>query len=141
MESLTIGQLARQAGVNVQTLRYYERRGLVTPTSRRESGYRQFSLDDVRRIHFIKSAQLLGFRLNEIAELLELRTDGGEGCDDVRQRAAAKLEEIVTRMEDLQRMQQALQALVATCDARAASDPCPILAALDEEDNPCPPSN
>ena len=124
-EPLTIGQLAIRAGVNVQTVRYYERRGLVTPVARRESGYRQFSPQDVRLLRFIKRAQSLGFSLDEIAELLGLRADGSDGCDDVRLRTEEKMEEIAGRIRDLRRMQRTLKALVVTCVERGASDRCP----------------
>lgn len=137
MEKFTIGQLARHADVNVQTVRYYERRGLVLPASRRDSGYREFGVQDVRRLRFIKRAQGLGFSLDEIAELLELRADGSEGCADVRDRTAAKMAEITLRIDDLRRMHQTLGDLVVTCDERGASDDCPILAALDKEDDSC----
>lgn len=133
-ETLTIGQLASRAGVNVQTVRYYERRGLVTPVARRKSGYRQFALEDVRLLRFIKRVQGLGFSLDEITELLELRAVGGDGCDDVRLRTEEKIDEIKSRIDALRRMQRTLKALVVTCAERGSSDQCPILAALDEDD-------
>lgn len=134
MQTLTIGKLAAAAGVNVQTVRYYERRGLIIPSGRRRSGYREFTGQDVRRIRFIKRAQELGFKLDEIAELLELRADGTDGCDDVRHRAEDKIDEVAARIDDLQRLRRTLDALVATCRRRGASDPCPILAALDTQE-------
>ena len=83
METLTIGQLARQAEVNVETLRYYERRGLIPEPPRKESGYRQYPPDDLARIRFIKHAKELGFTLKEILDLLTLRVDPETSCDDV----------------------------------------------------------
>jgi MerR family mercuric resistance operon transcriptional regulator len=83
MEILTIGQLAKQAGVNIETIRYYERQGLLPEPPRRASGYRQYSAEFVKRIQFIKRAQTLGFSLKEIAELLDLRIESDTACDQV----------------------------------------------------------
>jgi DNA-binding transcriptional MerR regulator len=90
MKYLTIGQLAKQAEVNIDTIRYYERRGLLSPQSRRESGYRQYLNDAVVRIRFIKHAKELGFSLDEIAELLSLRIDRAARCGDIKKKSPAK---------------------------------------------------
>ena len=94
MATLTISKLAKAAGVEVSTIRYYERRGLVTPAARRSSGYREYGSDAVRKVRFIRHAQALGFSLEDIAELLALRIDAGGSCADVRQRSQRKLVDI-----------------------------------------------
>jgi MerR family mercuric resistance operon transcriptional regulator len=110
MRSITIGQLARKGRVNVETIRYYERRGLIPEPPRRESGYRQYSQDAVARIHFIKRAKELGFSLKEISELLFLRVDPYTTCGDVKKRAEVKIADIEEKIRDLQRMKEALNA-------------------------------
>ncbi len=131
METLTIGQLAEKARVNVETVRYYERRGLIAQPPRRVSGYRQYSWDAVERIYFIKRAQELGFSLKEISELLTLRVDSDTTCDDVRDRAEVKITEIEEKIRDLQEMKKALTKLVAACSGRGPTGECPILEALE----------
>src|SRR5207247_5454513 len=94
MKPLTIGQVARRVGVGVETVRFYERQGLLEEPARRASGYRQYSEQVVKRIHFIKRAQKLGFSLKEIAELLLLRVDGQTSCEEVKGRTEAKIAEV-----------------------------------------------
>ncbi len=134
MEVLTIGQLARRAGVNVETLRYYERRDLLPDPPRTSSGYRQYTPDAVRRIGFIKRAQQLGFTLHEIGELLALRVDPDANCDAVEERAEHAIERIDAKVAELARMRSALGELVTACHARCPTDDCPILDALEPED-------
>src|SRR5437867_898580 len=112
MSGFSISQVARQAGVGVETIRFYERKGLIKEAPRRESGYRQFSLDAVKRIRFIKRAQELGFSLSEIADLLSLRAVPYSSCKDVKRRAEAKLADIERKLQDLQRMKNTLLQLV-----------------------------
>ncbi len=131
METVTIGQLARKAQVHVETVRYYERRGLLPQPLRRWSGYRQYSQDDVIRLRFIKRAQRLGFSLKEIAELLSLRVDPDTSCHDVKQRAEAKLADIEAKILALEQMKKALKKLAASCRGRTATSVCPILEALE----------
>lgn len=131
METLTIGQLAKNAGVNIETIRYYERRGLIPEPPRRESGYRQYGPDFVVRIQFIKRAQELGFSLNEIAELLALRVDSDTVCNEVRQRAEVKIANIEAKIQTLQQMKQALVTLVAVCNENGTTSECPILETLE----------
>jgi len=131
METVTIGQLARKARVHVETVRYYERRGLLPEPLRRWSGYRQYSQDDVMRLQFIKRAQKLGFSLKEIAELLSLRVDPETSCDDVKKRTEAKLADIEAKIHALERMRKALKKLVASCSGRGPTSACPILEALE----------
>lgn len=131
MSYFTIGQLAKKAQVHKETIRYYERRGLLSRPSRRDSGYRQYSEADVTRIRFIKRAQELGFSLKEISELLSLRIDPETACEDVKRRAETKIADIEEKMRTLQRMQQALTQLVVACNKRRSTSECPILEVLD----------
>lgn len=136
MPRMTTGQLAQRGGVNVESIRFYEREGLLPSPPRTAGGYRMFAEDDVRRIHFIKRAQDLGFTLKEIKDLLELRFDPDIRCDHVQQRARAKLADIESKIRDLQRMEKALARLAAACPGSGDSDRCPIWKALDSETEP-----
>jgi MerR family copper efflux transcriptional regulator len=131
MDTITIGELARRAGVNVETIRFYEREGLIAQPPRRRSGYRQYPEDAVRRIRFIRHAKELGFTLLEIADLLSLRVARGTTCDAVRTRATAKIADIDRKMLDLERMRTALKELTRACVGRGPTGECPILEALD----------
>ncbi len=128
---LTIGALAKRAKVNIDTIRYYERRGLIPATSRRESGYRQYGEDAVKRLHFIKHAKELGFSLNEILELLSLRIDPLTTCGDVRKKVEPKLDEIRGKIQNLQQMENVLKKLIQMCEGSKQASECPILEALD----------
>lgn len=125
-----IGEAAAQAGVNVQTIRYYERRGLLPSSPRRESGYRELPEESVRVVRFIKRAQDLGFSLDEVAELLRLR----RSKDRVKARAVAgrRLKQIEQKLAELAAMRDALRHLVHTC-REGATPTCPILEALEAE--------
>jgi MerR family mercuric resistance operon transcriptional regulator len=133
MKPLTIGQVARRAEVGVETVRFYERQGLLEEPARKESGYRQYTEDVVARLRFIRRAKELGFTLKEIVELLALRLDPDTSCAEVRGRAKAKIDDIDAKIRDLQRMRQALDKLVASCRGRGPISACPILDALDKE--------
>ncbi|MBW2460435.1 MAG: heavy metal-responsive transcriptional regulator [Deltaproteobacteria bacterium] len=133
-ESLKIGEVATRAGVRVDTVRYYERAGLIAEPPRRQSGFRQYSPDVVRRIRFIRRAKDLGFSLKEIQELLSLRADPRSTCKQVRAQAEAKIADIDSRISTLRKMKRALSEVTAPCsggDAPAAE--CPILASLDTD--------
>jgi Hg(II)-responsive transcriptional regulator len=130
MDGLTIGQLANAAGVKVETVRYYERRGLLPEPARRPSGYRQYTPEAVRRIRFIRHAQQLGFSLQEVSELL-LRVDPDTSCGEVKHRTEIKIADIERRIEDLRQVQQALATLAANCTGEGSIGVCPILDALD----------
>ncbi len=130
---LTIGQLARQANLGVETLRYYERRGLIAEPPRRASGYRQYPEDTIHRLRFIRRAKELGFTLDEVAELLRLRSHPTENRESVRGRAQAKVDDIDRRLADLTRMREVLSGLVTACEHGDTTEACPILAALDGE--------
>lgn len=128
---MRIGALARRAGVNVQTVRYYERRGLLDDPRAEHDGYREYRNGTLERLLFIKRAQELGFTLNEIAELLTLRTDPGAHASDVRARAESKIAEIDARMRDLKRIKEALTHLAGLCNgSTVGTSDCPLLDAL-----------
>jgi MerR family copper efflux transcriptional regulator len=133
MERLTIGRLAARAGIGVETIRFYERKGLIERPPRRLSGYRDYHVDAVERIRFIRSAKELGFSLNEIAELLSLRVDPKRSCGDVKLRASTKLADIRQKRRALGRMERVLTKLVAACETRRPTRDCPILEALEKE--------
>ena len=135
MEQLTIGNLARHAHVNLETIRYYERLGLLPSPPRTQSGYRLFPDDAVRRLQFIRRAQQLGFALKEIRDLLGLRFRPGTRCADVRERAEAKIAEINEKIRSLQAMRKALVRLVGACSGRGPVSDCPILESLDREEH------
>jgi len=128
MAELTIGRLAAEAGVNVETIRYYQRRGLVPEPDKPINGQRRYAGDAVRRVRFIKRAQVLGFTLEEIGSLLEL--DEAHACAETRELAAHKLEVIESKLADLKAMRKALTALLRECDTGAAKGACPIIHAL-----------
>jgi MerR family mercuric resistance operon transcriptional regulator len=115
MKALTIGQVARSAGVGIETVRFYEREGLLQEPARKESGYRQYENDVVARLRFIRRAKELGFSLKEIKELLALRVDPATTCAEVRKRAESKIADVEEKIEDLQRIKQALKKLTAAC--------------------------
>ena len=131
MKALKIGQVARQSGVGVETVRFYERRGLLEEPPRGASGYRQYGPDVVDRIRFIKRAKELGFTLKEINELLELRLDPEGNCDEVRRRAEQKILDIEIKLKQLRAMKRALSNLVCACSGGRQSDSCPILESLE----------
>ena len=133
MNSLTIGQLAKIAGVGVETVRFYERKGLLAEPNRRPSGYRQYGEEVVNRLRFIKRAKELGFTLNEIKELLSLRLDPTTTCADVKERAEEKIDDIEAKIRTLRRMKNALVKVTKACSGRGGTSECPILEALDKE--------
>jgi Hg(II)-responsive transcriptional regulator len=134
MKTLTIGQIARRAGVGVETVRFYERQGLLEEPERRESGYRQYTEEVVYRLRFIRRAKELGFTLKEIRELMAFRRDPSATRADVRQQAKAKIADIEAKIRDLQRMKDALSKLTASCRGHGPASGCPILDALDGQD-------
>lgn len=131
MGALTIGVLAERAGVGVETVRFYERQGLVRRPARPRMGYRAYPEEAVARIRFIRNAQAIGFALQEIKELLALRVTAGTSCAAVRSRATAKAADVKRRLADLERIRVALDKLVAACPGRGALADCTILEALD----------
>jgi MerR family mercuric resistance operon transcriptional regulator/MerR family gold-responsive transcriptional activator of gol and ges genes len=130
---VTIGQLAKEVGVNIQTVRYYERRKLLSPTARKPSGYRLYGDDALKRLRFIRNAQSLGFTLKEIAELLALRVSSRTRCGDIQKKAQAKLAQAESKVQDLQALARGLRGLIKACQAGQPTDRCPILQTLEEE--------
>ena len=128
MTELTIGRLADEAGVNVETIRYYQRRGLMQEPDKPSHGHRRYACDAIKRVRFIKRAQVLGFTLEEIGSLLEL--DAAHACAETRALASHKLDIIQTKLKDLAAMRKALTALLRQCDAGAMKGNCPIIRAL-----------
>jgi Hg(II)-responsive transcriptional regulator len=133
MDGMTIGELAKRAGVNRETVRYYERRRLLPLPKRTVSGYRSFSDDAVRRIIFIRRAQALGFSLNEIKEFLQLRAASGSQRKNVRARAEEKIRSLDQKIEALMNMKKTLSRLVVICAEGGETKRCPILESLEPE--------
>lgn len=134
MKPLTIGQVARQSGVGIETVRFYEREGLLEEPARRESGYRQYEDDAVARLRFIRRAKELGFSLKEIKELLALRVDPTTTCAEVRSKAQAKIADIEEKIQTLQRMKNVLVKVTKQCSGRGPTSNCPILEAMEPEE-------
>ncbi len=130
MEKLTIGQLAKKVNVNLETIRYYERRGLIPEPPRNKSGHREYSLEAVKRTKFIKRCQALGFSLKEISELLSLRVGPGATCGDVKERVEAKITDIEKRLIDLERIRAALLSMSGKCVRTGPVGQCPVLEEL-----------
>lgn len=144
-DTITIGTLAKRVGVGVQTVRYYERIGILPPPSRTKAGYRRYGEDAVVRLGFVRHASQLGFTLAETKELLALRARQGAPCGVVRARAEEKLVAIEQKLSELQQLRDAVAQLVRTCSGKTAVEHCSILAALAEPEvtkkgkSSCPP--
>ncbi len=138
MDGLTIGKLSKMVGVTNDTVRFYERYGLIDPAGRNESNYRLYRVEDVERLRFIKRAKNLGFTLNEIKELLELSQDPEAAKADIKERTEKKIEDIKQNIRDLSKILSALEHLAEMCDGHGSTEDCPILKCLteDEEDRP-----
>jgi Zn(II)-responsive transcriptional regulator len=134
MPTFSIGQLAKRAGVAIDTVRYYERNAMLTPAGRLESGYRRYGETELKRLRFIRRAKVLGFTLADIRELLSLSDE----CNvaKVKLAAEAKLAEVEQRLAELERIRNGLRTLVAACPGHGRAEACPILNALNEEDTP-----
>jgi DNA-binding transcriptional MerR regulator len=130
---LTIGEIASRVGVSADTVRYYEKQGLLRPEKRSDGGYRLYGENAIRRLQFIKQAQHCGFSLAEVAELLKLQGEPDARCDDVRHRAVAKKLELERKIRALQAMSAALNELIEVCQVQENKplDFCPIVAALE----------
>ncbi len=127
---LTIGKLAKQANVTIETIRYYQRKGLLTEPDKPVTGYRQYSLESVAQIQFIKRAQQSGFTLKEIAELLSL---DGEHCEDVQKMAEQKLQKIDGQLKDLTALRHVLDTLVKGCQQDKSTDHCSLIDAFSNQ--------
>jgi Hg(II)-responsive transcriptional regulator len=132
MESIGIGALDKRAGVRIDTVRYYERSGLLAPRNRLESGYRRYGATEVARLRFIRRAQTLGFTLKEVRELLAL--SNLRDVARVKRAAQQKLEDVEKRIADLERVRRGLTTLIAACPGHGRAADCPILQALGSED-------
>lgn len=137
--NMSIGSMADSAGVNVETIRFYQRKGLLNKPMRQRGEIRRYGLKDVARVKFVKAAQKLGFSLEEIAALLKL--DDGTHCDQARTMAEQKLIDVRTKLLDLQRMESALEGLVANCCAARGAVVCPLIASLQVTTTPGSPNN
>lgn len=130
------GEVAGRAGVNVQTLRYYERRGLLREPCRRESGYREYGEDAVQVVRFVKRAQRLGFTLDDVEVLLRLDAGGPDGCDAAQRLAAQRIAELDHRIADLRAMRRALRRLLDTCHLPRGERACPLIRSIREDGAP-----
>lgn len=128
-----IGELADRSGVGVETLRFYEREGLLPEPPRTRGGYRVYDADAVRRVQFILQAKDLGFTLAETKELLELRVTDPDACGDVEATARAKISDVEARIQELERIRIVLGDLVRVCAANEQTGECPILDSLADE--------
>lgn len=129
-KDFTIGQLSQRSGVKIETVRYYEKIGLLPPPPRTKGGHRVYAGDHVDRLAFIRRSRELGLSLDAIRRLLEL-VDGGRNCGEIREIAAAQLDDIRAKIADLQRMEKTLSDTIAQCEGGAAPQ-CPIVEILSE---------
>ena len=134
MSKKTIGELAKAADVGVQTIRYYERRGLIPKPPRSESGYRQYTPDTITLVKFIKRTQELGFSLNEITELISLKLEQTTDCGDIKSVAVSKISEIDSKIRTLREMKRALIKVVDICTEEGPLTDCPILEVMENKD-------
>jgi MerR family mercuric resistance operon transcriptional regulator len=136
VQHMQIGKAAARAGVNIQTLRYYERRGLLPkPVRSGASNYRLYTDETVRQVRFVKDAQSIGFALREIRELIALRTGSSDVCTDLRERAMVKIAEIDDKIRNLNAMREVLAKLVETCPGSGSDDSCPTLGKLEQQED------
>ena len=133
LSKVTIGKLAQKAGVNIETIRFYERKSLMPKPVRKPSGFRLYSDADLKRLNFILMAKRHGFTLTEIKDLLELRVNPQSTCEEIRIKANEKIRVIEKKLLELKRMKKALQTLAASCYGANPIDECPILEAFDRE--------
>ncbi len=134
MQSFTVKILAEKGGVNPETIRFYERKGVMPPPRKNSSGYRYYTEQDVKRLHFIQMAKRHGFTLAEIKELLELRVDPETSCDEVRRIARMKIQNIEKKIQELIQIKKALERLAASCHPGTPARDCPILEEFWKED-------
>ncbi len=132
--AFTIGELAKRSGIGLETVRFYERKGLIAEPPRTDSGYRQYPEEVVGRIRFIRRAKELGFALKEISELLSLRVDPDTTCVDVRKQTEFKISDVEEKIRALRRIKTALKKLAASCVGTGPASECPILEALDSQE-------
>ncbi len=132
MTEYLVGQLAKETGINLETVRYYEKLKLLPKPKRRESRYRVYDENDLKRLLFIKRAKELGFTLKEIKELFELRIDSHAKCGDVKHLTEHKLKDVDNRISDLKKIKSVLVKLINQCiNEEVSSDECPILESIE----------
>jgi DNA-binding transcriptional MerR regulator len=127
MKTMKIGEVAKLSGTGIETIRFYEREGLLLEPERRPSGYRQYDESTVARLEYIRRAKELGFTLAEIRELLELSFVSQTCCDHIRQRADAKIADIESKIRSLQQMKRSLGKILEHCRTRNSTDNCPLV--------------
>ena len=135
---MTRGVFALRAGIGLETVRYYERIGLLEEPARTTSGYRVYGPEDLSRLMFIKRAKALGFSLEDIRELIALKVDKGCDCGDIARRAEYRLADVRQRIEGLQRVRKGLEELISSCRANPVKEVCPILEVLEGAENEVP---
>jgi len=128
-----IGDIAKQAGLNIETIRFYERRGLILPVARTGAGYRIYDENALSRLRFIKNAKEIGFTLKEIDELLKLKINPKSKCGDIRKRAEKKLQIIHAKMAVLESIRKVLKKLIEDCQSGLPTEACPILKSMERE--------
>jgi len=133
-QGLTIGQVARRSGFGIETIRFYERNGLIELPPRRPSGYRQYSESVIFRSQFIKRSKELGFSLKEIRELLSLRVSPTTTCSNIRERTQAKIADVESKIQSLERIKEVLMSLTTACGGAGPLSECPILESLEREE-------
>ncbi|MEE9232429.1 MAG: heavy metal-responsive transcriptional regulator [Nitrospirales bacterium] len=131
METMTRSELAKECGVNIESLRFYEKRRLIDPPKRSEVGYRLYSREDAARIRFIQNAKKLGFTLNEIMELLKLRVKKNESCESVLAKTQTKLNEVDQKIKGLKSMKKVLKQMIHQCQEATLTSDCPILCSFE----------
>ena len=127
MKAMKIGEIAKRSGTGIETIRYYEREGLLQEPERRPSGYRQYEESTVDRLEYIRRAKELGFTLAEIRELLELSFSAHQGCDHIRQLAETKMMDIEKKIRNLHKMRRSLANMLAKCRKKKSADDCPLV--------------
>ncbi len=133
METMTRSELAKKCGINIESLRYYEKRKLIELPARSDLGYRLYSEEDAVKIQFIKNAQKLGFTLNEISELLKLRISKNENCDPVLKKAQVKLYEVEEKIKALKSMRKVIKQMIHLCEDSIPTSDCPILCSFESD--------
>jgi Cu(I)-responsive transcriptional regulator len=131
MKMLNIGQVAKQTGVTVEAIRFYEKQNLIATPQRSQSGYRQYPLETIKRVRFIQHAKDAGFTLRDVGELLALRREPGTSCTDIKLCTLKKIEEVDKKISDLNKIRDALSRMIMKCSGRGALSECPILEELE----------
>lgn len=134
MQGFTIGQVAKKIGISRDAIRMYEQQGLIEETGRTESGYRIYTEPALARLRFIQRAKAMGFTLKEIGELLAIKRTKINTCEEVKHQAEAKLMDIEKKITELQKLKKAFKTLIITCDDKGHGQDCPLLDALEQQD-------